>query len=144
MLTPQIRRAKALEARRDKELSVCGSWARKELQRLCKWGKDPPYEDQWRMFYARFCNLIALYRGSKSEEGTFVRCLEREMDTLWLFLLEEGVDPTNNFAERILRFAVLWRKRSQGTNSDKGNRWVEKILSLRQTCRLQNQSTFTV
>jgi len=68
MLTPQIRRAKALEARRDKELSVCGSWARKELQRL-------------------FCNLIALYRGSKSEEGTFVRCLEREMDTLWLFLL---------------------------------------------------------
>jgi len=87
MLTPQIRRAKASEARRDKELSVCGSWARKELQRLCKWEKDPPYEDQWRMFYARFCNLIALYRGSKSEGGMFVRRLEREMDALWLFLL---------------------------------------------------------
>ncbi|MCI5208064.1 MAG: IS66 family transposase, partial [Candidatus Electrothrix sp. ATG2] len=57
---------------------------------------------------------------------------------------EEGVDPTNNFAERMIRFAVLWRKRSQGTKSDKGNRWVERILSLRQTCRLQGKSTFEV
>ena len=41
-------------------------------------------------------------------------------------------------------FAVLWRKRSQGTNSEKGNRWVERIVSLRQTCRLQGKSTFEV
>jgi transposase len=139
-----IRKAKGLEARADKELSACGSWVRKELQRLCKWGKDPPDEDQWRMFYARFCHLIALYRDSKSEAGTLVRRLEEEMDTLWLFLDEQGVEPTNNFAERIIRFAVLWRRRSQGTNSDKGNRWVERILSLRQTCRLQNKSTFAI
>jgi hypothetical protein len=31
------------------------------------------------------------------------------------------VDPTNNFAERMIRFAVLWRKRSQGTCSEKRN-----------------------
>jgi len=43
MLTPQIRRAKALEARRDKELSICGSWARKELQHL--WKKIHHIED---------------------------------------------------------------------------------------------------
>ena len=64
------------------------------------------------------------------------------MDSLFTFLLEEDVEPTNNFAERMIRFAVLWRKRSQGTNSEKGNRWVERILSLRQTCRLQGKSTF--
>jgi len=46
--------------------------------------------------------------------------------------------------QRMIRFAVLWRKRSYGTKSDKGNRWVERILSLRQTCRLQGKSTFDV
>jgi transposase len=66
------------------------------------------------------------------------------MDSLWVFLEKEGVDPTNNYAERTLRFAVIWRKVSQGTDSDKGNRWVERILSLRQTCRIQSKRTFPV
>jgi transposase len=43
-----------------------------------------------------------------------------------------------------LRFGVLWRKRSLGTASTKGNRWVERILSLRETCRLRARSTYTV
>ncbi len=55
-----------------------------------------------------------------------------------------GVEPTNNLAERTLRFGVLWRKKSQGTRSDKGCRWVERILSLRHTCKLQCKSTFNV
>ena len=92
----------------------------------------------------RFCHLIALYRDCESEAGTFVRRLEDEMDALFLFLTEQGVEPTNNFGERTIRFAVLWRKRSQGTKSEKGNRWVERILSLRQTCRLHAKSTFEV
>ena len=55
-----------------------------------------------------------------------VRCLG-EIDSLWVFLDEAGVEPTNNRAERALRFAVLWRKRSNGTQSEKGNRWVERF-----------------
>ena len=106
--------------------------------------KAPPSESEWRTFYARPYRLIALYRGSDSDAGGFVRHLENEMDSLFTFLIEEGVEPTNNFAERMIRFAVLWRKRSYGTKSDKGNRWVERILSLRQTCRLQGKSTFDV
>jgi transposase len=70
--------------------------------------------------------------------------LLREMDSLWVFLAQHGVDPTNNRAERALRFGVLWRKRSQGTARDKGNRWVERILSLKETCRLGARSTYTV
>ena len=45
---------------------------------------------------------------------------------------------------RALRFAVLWRKCSSGTESDKGNRWVERTLSLRQTCRQLGQAIFGV
>ncbi|MFZ5759853.1 MAG: IS66 family transposase [Thermodesulfobacteriota bacterium] len=137
-----IRRAKGLAERADPELSRCGAWAYRELKLLCGWNKDPPAPAQWRAFYARLCRLIALYRDSKSEAGTFARSIEEHMDSLFTFLSQEGVEPTNNFAERIIRYAVLWRKRSQGTNSDKGCRWVERILSLRQTCRLHGRSTF--
>jgi len=47
---------------------------------------------------------------------------------LWVFLDEDGVEPTNNRTERALRFAVLWRKRNSDSQSDKGNRWVVRIL----------------
>jgi transposase len=66
------------------------------------------------------------------------------MDSLWVFLAQHGVEPTNNRAERALRFGVQWRKRSLGTASAQGNRWVERILSLKETCRLQARSTYTV
>ena len=66
------------------------------------------------------------------------------MDSLWVFLIQHGVEPTNNRAERALRFGGLWRKRSQGTASAKGNRWVERILALRETCRLHARSTYEV
>ena len=115
-----------------------------KLQRLVKMAHAPPTIGQWRAFYAGLCHLIALYRDWQIEAGTFVRSLEKEMDTLFVFLYKEGVEPTNNFAERTIRFTVLWRKRSQGTKTDKGNRRVERILSLRQTCRLQAKSTFAV
>ena len=66
------------------------------------------------------------------------------MAHLWTFLAQEGVAPTNNHAERMIRFGVLWRKCSQGTNSDKGNRWVERILTIRQTCRLRSLKTYPI
>jgi transposase len=139
-----IRTAYGLAQRSTPELAACGKWAAKELERLVKMAKAPPTMGEWRAFFARFCHLIALYRDCESEAGTFVRRLEDEMDCLFLFLTENGVDPTNNFGERAIRFGVLWRKRSQGTKSDEGNRWVERILSLRQTCRLRGKSTFDV
>ena len=54
-----------------------------------------------------------------------------------------GSDPLAEF-NRALRFAVLWRKSMQGTYNAKGDRWVERILSLRETCRLRGRPTFPV
>jgi transposase len=139
-----IRKAGGLAERSDPELSTFGVWAKRELQRLVEMSHAPPRLGEWRAFYARLCRLIALYRESTSEAGTFARRLEKEMDSLFVFLTDEGVEPTNNFAERMIRFGVLWRKRSQGTKSEKGNRWVERILSVRQTCRLHASSSFDV
>jgi transposase len=58
---------------------------------------------------------------------------------LWTFVWHEGVEPTNNAGERALRHAVLWRKGSGGTDSSQGSRFVERVLSIRETCRQQGR-----
>ena len=50
--------------------------------------------------------------------------------SLWTFVREEEVEPTNNQAERGLRRAVLWRRKSFGTQSESGSRFVERILTV--------------
>jgi transposase len=139
-----IRSARGLAARDNPDLAACGTWALAELQRLCHMATAPPTGGEWRAWYARLCKFIDQYHDRHDDAGRFARRLLREMDSLWVFLVHCGVDPTNNRAERALRCGVLWRKRSLGTASDKGNRWVERILSLRETCRLQARSTYTV
>jgi transposase len=59
---------------------------------------------------------------------------------LWTFVGREGIEPTNNTAERAARHAVLWRKSSGGTNSETGSRFVERILSVVATCRQQTRN----
>src|SRR6516225_6832515 len=61
---------------------------------------------------------------------------------LWTFVRREGVEPTNNHAERVLRKAVLWRKKSFGCASEGGCRFVERILTVVQTLRLQQRSVW--
>jgi transposase len=60
---------------------------------------------------------------------------------LWTFVTHEGVEPTNNFIERLLRRAVLWRRRSFDCNSVAACRFVERILTVVQTCRLHGKNT---
>lgn len=57
---------------------------------------------------------------------------------LWTFIDHDGVEPTNNHAERELRAFVLWRKRSFGTQSDRGNRFAERLMTVAHTARKQH------
>jgi transposase len=61
---------------------------------------------------------------------------------LFTFVTVDGVEPTNNAAERSLRGPVIYRKLSHGTRSDEGERFIERILSASVTCRLQGRSLF--
>src|SRR5271170_5181638 len=61
---------------------------------------------------------------------------------LWTFLEQEEVEPTNNRSERALRHAVIWRKLSFGTQSAKGSRFVETMLTIIETCRQQRRNAF--
>ena len=62
--------------------------------------------------------------------------------SLWTFATRGGVDPTNNAAERAVRHAVCWRKTSYGTDSVRGSRFVERILTVVATCRQQGRGVF--
>lgn len=139
-----IRSARALSQKKDGALRRFGTALLKELGLLCHWAKAPPGEKQWTDFYSRLMLLLMLFEGADDDAGKLARRVLGEMDSLWVFLEENGVEPTNNRAERALRFAVLWRKRSNGTQSDKGNRWVERMLSLRQTCRQRALASFPI
>jgi transposase len=73
----------------------------------------------------------------------FANKLLRIWPALWTFLTVEGVQPTNNAAERALRGPVIHRKLSHGTQSQDGEHFIERALSASVTCRLQRRSLFT-
>jgi transposase len=72
----------------------------------------------------------------------FARNLLKRWPALWTFSHTDNVEPTNNHAERGLRGAVIHRKLSLGTQSEHGERSLERLLSASITCRLRKQSLY--
>src|SRR5215510_6388433 len=89
---------------------------------------------------ARVKELIQ--RGVACDQAKTRRTCEnllKHEDSLWTFVREEGVEPTNNNAERPLRRAVMWRRKSFGTQSESGSRFVERILTVVTSLRQQGR-----
>lgn len=63
---------------------------------------------------------------------------------LWTFVDHDDVEPTNNHAERELRAFVLWRKRSFGTQSDRGNLFAERLMTVAHTARKQGKDVLAL
>ncbi len=86
--------------------------------------------------------LDAVEAGERSRDSELSGLCGKVLDiwpALWSFTQIPGVEATNNVAERAIRHAVLWRKCSGGTGSAEGERFVERLLSMRETCRLQDR-----
>jgi transposase len=114
--------------------------------------------EQWHLFRGGGCShaqmddemaplmlelLAILQQGQRCRDRKTKRFCDRLLDVypaLWTFVVVEGVEPTNNHAERVQRRAVLWRRRSFGCQSASGCRFVERILTVVQTLRLQRRS----
>ena len=81
--------------------------------------------------------------GHHERTANFAAGLLDEYEALWTFcdVPDLHIDPTNNAAERAMRHPVLMRRLQGGTQSDRGNRWIERIQSIRETCRLQDRPT---
>lgn len=76
--------------------------------------------------------------GCAKTEGTCREMLKLEQ-SLWSFVRHEGIEPTNNAAERAFRHGVQWRKTSFGSASASGLHFVENILTVIATCRQQGR-----
>jgi transposase len=98
------------------------------------------FQQQMEPIQARVRELVE--RGASCEQTktrrTCANLLKHEV-SLWTFVREEGVEPTNNNAERPLRRAVMWRRKSFGTQSESGSRFVERILTVVTSLRQQGR-----
>jgi len=74
------------------------------------------------------CNLAKRFR----EHG----------ESYFRFITEPDVEPTNNLAEQAIRFVAIHRRMTQGTRSEEGRRWCERIWTVIQTCDQQRRSVF--
>ena len=84
--------------------------------------------------------LDAGYDCADTKVANFCANLIALEPALWRFVISAGVEPTNNHAERVLRRGVLWRKISFGCQSAAGCRFVERILTVVQSLRLQHRN----
>src|SRR3954447_15284509 len=99
-----------------------------------------------RTTFQRYVAELRSWVRSQLEAGSACACAKtagtcRELlavePALWTFVRVEGIEPTNNAAERALRHAVMWRKTSGGTDSATGSHFVENVLTVVATCRQQ-------
>jgi transposase len=130
------------------EAEPIGRWGLVEIERLfALWHRFRAGEFDRKELRRRLIPLQArlgrlLRRGQKSPDwkaAGLCRELDKWWPALWTFARVEGVEPTNNVAERALRPAVLWRKGSFGSDSEAGSRFAERLLTVAVTCRQQGR-----
>jgi transposase len=128
--------------------AVVARWAKDEIRRLFQawhrfqrgeWAREQ-LQEALVPIQAAFRALLRLgAEGPCAKTATLCRQLLERWEALWTFAARDGAEPTNNRAERALRPAVLWRKSSFGHKSEGGQQFVERILTVAGTLRLQGQ-----
>ncbi len=112
----------------------------------------------WYLFKEGHISRSELIKKTKSARNAIRRCLKQYMhseekcvqtlakklfkrrDDLFTFIFYEGVEPTNNIAERGIRPAVQWRKICFGNRSDNGATLTSRLLTVTRTCWLQKRN----
>ena len=85
-------------------------------------------------------NLIIDAHGITEKTKNTCKNFLKHQSKLWRFVYQKEISPTNNEAERALRKSVIWRKLSLGTQSDWGNRFVERTLTVIKTLQAQGKN----
>ena len=134
---------------RGREGARVGRWGVRELERLfALWHRfrdgeldRKGFQEGLKPLKARFGKLLEYGRWDQDHQAeSLCYQLRQQWEALWTFARVEGVEPTNNAAERALRPAVLWRKGSFGSQSQRGSRFAERMLSVAASCRQQGRN----
>jgi transposase len=135
----------------DKQVKRLGDDLMRQQKLLFQhWRRYKEGEIQWATFQKsvrpvrKKFEALLLREKRSGNKGMTGMCKElyNHREWLWTFTKVEGIEPTNNTAERSLRPAVIYRKLSFGTQSATGSRFVERILTVSETCRIQGRSVF--
>lgn len=132
-----------LEESQKEEESKCGKSMRATLRTLLKMDEDVPTEGQLRALKAKITTLFKKFGALPGRPGALARRLKQGIRSLTAFLSHPLIGKTNNHAERQIRSAVCQRKISIGSAAKKGERYIERTLSLRKTCALNGVSYFS-
>jgi transposase len=133
---------------RGEDAEPIGRWGLAEIERLfALWHRFRAGAFDHQELIRRLVPLQArvgrlLRRGRENPDrkaAGLCRELTRWWPALWTFARVEGVEPTNNVAERALRPVVLWRKGSFGSDSELGSRFAERLLTVVASCRQQGR-----
>jgi transposase len=125
-----------------------GCWGLAEIERLFAWwhrfraGEFDRMELPRRLLplQARLGRLLRRGRSNPDQKtAALCRQLQKRWPALWAFARVDGREPTNIVAERALRPAVLWRKGSFGSDSERGSRFVERLRTVVVTRRQQGR-----
>jgi transposase len=143
-----IRDVKYLLTLPDARDRAYGERLREELRRLFRIIHEREHysaaEFQRRLKQAR---ASVLWQGTNDvpdtkAAGRLAKRLQKHGDSYFRFVTTPGVEPTNNLAEQAIRFVVIDRLITQGTRSDKGQRWCERIWTVIATCAQQSRSAY--
>jgi len=87
---------------------------------------------------------VALLRVPASQEArNLAERLRQHGESYFRFITTPGMEPTNNVAEQAIRFVVIDRHVTQGTRSEKGRKWCERIWTILATCEQKGVSAFS-
>jgi len=118
-----------------------GDITRKELQATLR---SPRGEPRPEIFVERVRAVLdyGMVCGDRAVQGTCRDIIDKHWESLWVFLDVDGIEPTNNHAEQELRSTVRWRQTSFGSQSERGNRFAERIMTASRTLRKQRRPLY--
>lgn len=114
-------------------------WHRFQDEELTRRGLEIQVKGQGRKLIR---SLASTATNLPTKARRLVQGLDKAMAYLFTFTEVDGVEPTNNLAERDIRRGVMWRKKSQATRTERGRRFVERLMTVVISCRAQGRSTF--
>jgi transposase len=103
---------------------------------------SPDFQSQLEAARAQMLRLGTSDVPATRASGNLAKRFAAHGESYFRFITTPGVEPTNNLAEQAIRFVVIDRLITQGTRSERGNRWCERIWTVLATCSQQGRSVF--
>ena len=143
-LAHALRKARFLKESPTKEIAKAGTEIYGYLKTLGEMQDKHPTENEWNRWSSKYTRFINKHLDDGDDVGELAKYLYERGTNLMTFLHEDGVPATNNMAEQSIRTAVIWRKNSYGSRNKKGEEFVERILTLKETCMINGKKAFNV